>query len=41
MARVTLYVPDDLKAAMDGVDGVNWSEIARPAFITAIAGHRQ
>jgi hypothetical protein len=36
MARVTVYVPDDLKARMDeaGKD-VNWSALAQRAFIEA------
>jgi hypothetical protein len=38
MARVSIYVPDDLKARMDGVgESVNWSEIVRPAIQAAIA----
>lgn len=40
MAKVNLYVRDDLKARMDEVgDAVNWSEVARPAFETAVANH--
>jgi hypothetical protein len=38
MARVSIYVTDDLKARMDGVgESVNWSEIVRPAIQAAIA----
>lgn len=37
MARITLYVPDELKAEMDAVEGENWSDIARPAFMRAVA----
>ena len=38
MARITLYVPDDFKARMDAAgDGINWSEVARPALATALA----
>jgi hypothetical protein len=38
MARITLYVPDDFKARMDAAgDGINWSEVARPALTTALA----
>ena len=44
MPRVTLYVPDDLKAQMDKVgDDLNWSGIAQRAFseeIRAIAVQR-
>jgi hypothetical protein len=38
MAKLNIYVPDDLKARMDAVgDDVNWSEVARPAFQAAVA----
>jgi hypothetical protein len=38
MARVTIYVPDDLKARMDACGGeVNWSATAQTAFERAIA----
>jgi hypothetical protein len=38
MARVSIYVDDDLKARMDETGGeINWSEVARPAFESAIA----
>src|SRR4051812_9338803 len=41
MPRVTLYVPDDLKARMDEVgELVNWSAIAQRAFGEAVASHR-
>jgi hypothetical protein len=41
MAKLNLYVPDDLKAQMDEVgDSVNWSEVARPAFQAAVANLR-
>jgi len=40
MARVSIYVPDELKGRMDKAgDAINWSEIARPAFLSAIAFH--
>jgi hypothetical protein len=40
MAKLNLYVPDDLKARMDAVsDNVNWSEVARPAFQAAVANY--
>jgi hypothetical protein len=40
MAKLNIYVPDDLKARMDAVgDNVNWSEVARPAFQAAVANH--
>jgi len=40
MPRVTLYVPDDLKARMDeaGAD-VNWSAVAQRAFMEAVLTH--
>lgn len=44
MARVSIYVPDELKARMDEAgDSVNWSEVARPAFTAALAAfnHRK
>jgi hypothetical protein len=37
LARIAIYVPDELKSRMDTVDNANWSEIARPAFESAIA----
>jgi hypothetical protein len=40
MARISLYVPDELKARMDQVD-LNWSDIARPAFVSALAIQHQ
>jgi hypothetical protein len=40
MARITLYVPDDLKARMDAAgDRINWSEVARPALLGALTTH--
>lgn len=40
MARISLYLPDELKARMDAVaDGVNWSEVARPAIASALAAY--
>jgi hypothetical protein len=44
MARVSIYVSDELKARMaETGDALNWSDIARPAFETAIAAfnHRK
>jgi predicted transcriptional regulator len=44
MARVSIYVSDELKARMAEVgDALNWSDIARPAFEAAIAdfNHRR
>lgn len=38
MARVSIYVSDDLKARMDDSgDTINWSEVARAAFLEALA----
>ena len=38
MAKINLYVPDDLKVSMDRMgDSVNWSRIAQVAFSTAIS----
>lgn len=38
MARVSLYIPDELKARMDAVgdETVNWSEVARPAIVAEL-----
>jgi hypothetical protein len=32
MAKMTIYVPDDLKRRMDGAEGVNWSPLACKVF---------
>ena len=38
MPKVTVYVPDDLKARMDAVgESVNWSGEAQKAFQCALA----
>jgi hypothetical protein len=38
MARLSIYVTEELKARMDEVgDNVNWSEVVRPAIQTAVA----
>jgi predicted transcriptional regulator len=40
LARVSIYVSDELKARMDEVgEQTNWSEIARPAFLSAVASN--
>jgi hypothetical protein len=40
VARVSIYVSDELKARMDAAgEAINWSEVARPAFHTAVAAH--
>ncbi len=36
MATLNLYVPDALKAQMDDIDGINWSQVAQAAFKAAI-----
>ncbi len=36
MPNVTIVVPDDLKADMESQQGVNWSEVARQAFIAKL-----
>jgi len=33
MATITLSVPDELKAQMEKVEMINWSSVARLAFI--------
>ncbi len=37
MAAITLSVPDDLKKRMDSVDWVNWSSVARKAFVERLS----
>jgi hypothetical protein len=40
MARLSIYVTDELKARMDEVgNDVNWSEVVRPAIQAAITIH--
>ena len=40
MARISLYVPDDLSKRMEAArDEVNWSEVARPALTAAVAAY--
>jgi hypothetical protein len=40
MARVSIYVPDDLKVRMDRIgEAANWSEVVRPAILSAVANH--
>jgi predicted transcriptional regulator len=44
MARVSIYVPDDLKARMDRIgEAANWSEVVRPAILSEVANreHRK
>jgi hypothetical protein len=41
VARISLYVPDDLKAEMDQVKDINWSDVARPALMRALATRKQ
>ena len=38
MARVSIYVQDDLKARMDRIgEAANWSEVVRPAILSEVA----
>jgi hypothetical protein len=37
MAKINLYVGDELKERMDAAGDINWSNIARSAFLTALA----
>lgn len=37
MARINIYVSDQLKKRMDAAGDANWSEIARPSFEAAVA----
>jgi hypothetical protein len=37
MAKMTIYLPDKLKARMDAVEGVNWSPLAARAFEAKLA----
>jgi hypothetical protein len=41
VARISLYVFDELKAEMDQIQDLNWSDIARPAFMYALATRKQ
>ena len=44
MARISLYIPDDLKERMDAASAeVNFSDVARPALTAAVAAfeHRK
>ncbi len=36
MATITLSVPDEIKEKMENNDWINWSSVARGAFIQAI-----
>ncbi len=36
MGTITLSVPDELKSEMDAVDTINWSSVARHAFIETL-----
>ena len=39
MARISLYIPDELRTRMDaaGAEEINWSEVARPSLTAAVA----
>jgi hypothetical protein len=37
MAAITLSVPEDLKKRMDSVDWINWSSVARKAFVEKLS----
>jgi hypothetical protein len=41
MAKLNIYVPDELKQRMDAVGDINWSDVARPSFYAALATHEQ
>jgi hypothetical protein len=41
VARISLYLADELKAEMDQIEDINWSDIARPAFMRALAIRKQ
>jgi Bacterial RNA polymerase, alpha chain C terminal domain len=44
MARISLYIPDELRARMDAAGTeINWSEVARPSLTAAVAAveHRK
>jgi hypothetical protein len=37
MARITLYIPDDLKTRMDAAENeINWSEVTRPILTATV-----
>lgn len=35
--RINIYVPDDMKARMDKLPWINWSEVAQKAFDKALS----
>jgi hypothetical protein len=37
VAKINLYIPGELKVRMDAVDNINWSDVALPAFYSALA----
>jgi hypothetical protein len=41
MARMSIYVPDELKERMDAVDSVNWSAVAQSQFERELRLHPQ
>jgi len=41
MAAITLSVPDVLKKKMDEVDFINWSSVARSAFVETLVDVRE
>ena len=41
MATITLSVPDDLKKKMDELEIINWSSVARHAFVAQLEDFRQ
>lgn len=40
MPTMNVYVPDELKAAMEAAEGINWSRVAQAAFARAIEMER-
>ncbi len=37
MANITITIPDDLKHSLDRFDEINWSAVARNAFMEKIS----
>ena len=41
VARISIYISDDLKVGMDALTAVNWSAVAQQAFDQELRLHRQ
>lgn len=41
MAKLNIYIPDELKTRMDPIDDVSWSEVVRPAILAKVSTYEQ